>query len=190
MRKLIVAVIIMFIGTTAFSQGIDIDLGIKAGGNFSNIRNLNSLNLKYRIGLQAGVFAGIKFSERIAIQADVLFSEEGAIVLPNGNFDLTYVNIPVVLKYYIVPGEHFNIQIGPQFGVLVEDNIRVVVDGVEQKFKGSDSDLSGILGVGYDLPMGFQIEGRFHLGFSSVIDDPRANPRLKYFSLTIGYSIL
>ena len=189
MRKLIVAVIIMFFGINAFSQGIDLDLGIKAGGNFSNIRNLNSLNPQYRIGLQAGVFAGIKFSERIAMQADVLYSEEGAL-LSNGNFDLTYVNIPVVLKYYVVPGEHFNIQIGAQFGVIVEDNINVVIGDVEQKFNASDSDISGVIGAGYDLPMGFQIEGRLHLGFSSLIDDPRANPRLKYFSLALGYSFL
>ena len=189
MRKLIVAVIITFIGTTAFSQGIDIDLGIKAGGNFSNMRNIRSLKPQYRIGLQAGVFAGIKFSERIAMQADVLYSEEGAL-LSNGNFDLTYVNIPVVLKYYVVPGEHFNIQIGAQFGVIVEDNINIVIGDVEQKFNASDSDLSGVFGAGYDLPMGFQIEGRLHLGFSNVIDDPRANPRLKYFSLALGYSFL
>lgn len=187
MRKLIVAVIIMFIGTTAFSQGIDIDLGIKAGGNFSNVRNISSVNPKYRIGLQAGVFAGIKFSERIAIQADILYSEEGAL-LSKGSFDLTYVRIPVVLKYYIVPGEHFNLQIGPQFGILMDDNINVVIGDVEQHFNGSDSEISGLVGAGYDLPGGFQIEARLHLGFSSVIDDPRANPRIKYFSLALGYS--
>lgn len=189
MKKLIVAVIIMFIGTTAFSQGIDIDLGIKAGGNFSNMRNISSISPKYRIGLEAGAFAGITFSERIGVQADVLYSEEGAI-LSKGNFDLTYVRIPVVLKYYIVPGEHFNLQIGPQFGILIEDNINVLIGDVEQKFNGSDSEISGIFGAGYDLPGGFQIEGRMHLGFSSVIDDPRANPRLKYFSLSLGYSFL
>lgn len=52
MKKLIIAAVALFIGTTAFSQSID--LGIKAGANFSTISDAAGLSNK--TGFQAGVF--------------------------------------------------------------------------------------------------------------------------------------
>lgn len=189
MKKLIIAVLVMFIGATSFSQGIDIDLGIKAGPAFSNMRNLNSLNMQYKIGLQAGVFVGVNFSERIGVQADLLYSDQGAIMeRTDGNFDLRYINLPVVLKYYLVPGEGFSVQIGPQIGYLLESNLRAVYNGVEIKAEANETDISGVIGVGYEFYNGFILNARFHLGFSDVSED--APGRHKSISLMLGYSFL
>ncbi len=188
MRKLIVAVIIMFIGTNAFSQGIDIDLGVKGGANFSNIRDLPSLGLQYKIGFHAGVFVGIKFSEKIGIQAEALYSQLGAEFRTNGNFDLNYVSIPILLKYYLVKGEKFNIQIGPQFSILIDDNLRASYNGFEQRIEGNDNDIAGVIGFGYDFPYGFHVDGRYHIGFTDVTDYPGARGQHKYISIGIGYT--
>ena len=120
MKKSIMAIAIMFMGTTVFSQSID--LGVKGGANFTNIMSLEGLSLEGKTEFHAGIFAAARFSEKIGIQADVLYSQQGA-KFNSGNFDLTYVNIPVVFKYYLVEGQGLNIQIGPQFGFLVDDNI-------------------------------------------------------------------
>lgn len=188
MKKLIVAVIIMFIGTTSFSQGIDIDLGIKAGINFSNMRRVDALNLEYKKGLQAGVFVGVNFSEKIGVQADLLYSEEGAEFSgkSQGKFDLTYINLPIVFKYYLVEGEGLSLQIGPQFGYLLESELRAFYNGEEIQTKGNDFNLSGVIGLGYDLPAGFHIDGRMHYGFTDVSEVAPA--RLKAISLALGYS--
>lgn len=190
MKRLIVAVIIMFIGNTAFSQGIELDLGVKGGANFSNIRDLKQLGLQAKEGFNAGVFAGVKFSDRIGLQADVLYSQQGADFGTTGNFDLTYVNIPIVLKYYIVKNEGFNVQIGPQYGILIDDNISAVIGGVEKKVEANDSDISGVIGFGYDFAFGLHIDGRYNLGFMEVSDDPQANGKHKYISISFGYSFL
>lgn len=178
----------MFIGNTAFSQGIDIELGVKGGVNFNNIRDLQELSLQYKTGFHAGVFVGVKFSEKLGVQADVLYSQQGAKFRTNGNFDLTYVNIPIVVKYYLVEGEGFNVQLGAQYGYLVEDNLRAVVGGVEKKVEANESDIAGIIGFGYDFPYGIHIEGRYHLGFLEVSDDPQANGKHKYISIGLGYT--
>ncbi|WP_310991699.1 porin family protein [Aequorivita marina] len=191
MKKLILAVFIMFIGTTSFSQGLNIDLGVKGGINFSNIRNLPSLNLKYKKGLQAGVFAGITFSDKFGVQADILFSELGAEINRAGaNFDLNYITVPVVFKYYLVAEEGFNIQIGPQYGYLLDSELKATIGDEDISTEATQSDLSGVFGVGYDLPYGIRLDARYHLGFTDVTGDLKANGRLKYVTITAGFSFL
>src|SRR5690554_6539139 len=141
MKKLIVVAIALFMGTTAFSQGID--LGIKAGANFSNFADATGFSNK--TGFQAGIFGGVKFSGNVGIQADILYSQQGA-EFRGKDFELNYVNVPVVVKYYVFRG--LNIQAGPQFGFVVDDNISKVFDNI---VKAEKSDVSGVVGLGYDL---------------------------------------
>lgn len=189
MKKLISTVIILFIGVNSFSQ--EIDLGIKAGINFTNIWGLEQLNLEYSEGIVVGVFAGIKFSDRIGLQADVLYSEQGAkFTNSTGKFDLNYINVPVVFKYYLVDDQPLYLQVGPQFGFLMKDDLSTVINDANVSTDGKDTDISAVMGMGYDFPYGIRIEGRFNLGITSVTDSQLANGRHKYISLTAGYSFL
>lgn len=188
MKKLIVAVIILFIGVNSYSQ--EFDLGVKGGINFSNIYGLEPLNLEYKEGIVVGVFAGIKFSDRIGLQVDALYSEQGAKFTGSGKFELTYLNVPVVLKYYLVDDQPLYIQVGPQVGVLLKDDLRTVIDNTSIKADGNDTDISAVMGMGYDFPYGIRIEGRFNLGITNVTDYQLESGRHKYISLTIGYSFL
>ena len=181
MKKLIVAVITLFIGTTAFSQ--EIDLGIKAGANFANISDASGLSNK--TGFQAGIFGGVKFTDKVGIQADLLYSQQGA-EFDAGEFDLSYVNIPVVLKYYLVQG--LNIQAGPQFGFVVDDKISIGV--FEDIAEAETTDVSGIVGAGYDFPFGVRLDARYNFGLTDVSKDIDGKNRNNVFSLALGYSLL
>src|SRR5690554_691647 len=184
MRKLIVAAIALFIGTTAFSQSLD--LGIKAGANFANITDAS--NLSNKTGFQAGIFAGIKFTEKVGIQADMLYSQQGA-EFDGGEFDLNYVNVPVVLKYYLVQG--LNIQAGPQFGFILDDDIYVDVLGTNSiEANAEKSDVSGIVGAGYDFPFGVRLDARYNFGLSDVSKTDGFEGKNTVFSLALGYSFL
>ncbi|MEM0516740.1 porin family protein [Aequorivita flava] len=180
MKKLIVVALTLFIGTTAFSQ--ELDLGIKAGANFANISDASSLSNK--TGFQAGIFAGIKFTENVGIQADLLYSQQGA-EFDAGEFDLTYVNVPVVLKYYLVKG--LNIQAGPQFGFIVDDQIKDVLGNI---YDAEKSDVSGIVGAGYDFPFGIRVDARYNFGLSDVSKDLDGKNKNNVFSVALGYSFL
>ncbi len=180
MKKLIVAVLTIFIGTTAFSQSVD--LGIKAGANFANISDASGLSNK--TGFQAGVFGGIKFSDKLGIQADLLYSQQGA-EFDAGEFDLSYVNVPVVLKYYVVQG--LNIQAGPQFGFIVDDKISSVLGDI---YDAEKADVSGIVGAGYDFPFGIRLDARYNFGFTEVVKEDGFNGKNQVFSIALGYSFL
>ncbi len=182
MKKLIVAVIALFIGTTAFSQ--EIDLGVKTGVNFSKISDVD--NLSNKTGFQAGVFAGIKFTDKVGLQADILYSQQGA-EFDAGKFDLNYVNIPIVLKYYLVQG--LNVQVGPQFGFILDDDIYEIQNGGPTiKGNAEKSDVSAVVGTGYDFPFGIRVDARYNFGFTDVLKDEKSKNNV--FSLALGYSFL
>lgn len=178
MKKLIVAAIALFIGTTAFSQSID--LGIKAGANFSTLTDASGLSNK--TGFQAGIFGGIKFSSKLGIQADILYSQQGA-KFDGGDFDLTYVNVPVVVKYYLFHG--LNLQAGPQFGFVVDDNVTKVFGSIA---KAEKSDVSGVVGAGYDFPFGIRVDARYNFGLTDVVEG--AKSKNSVYSVALGYSFL
>lgn len=182
MKKLIVVAIILFVGNSAFSQGID--LGIKAGANFANITDASGLSNK--TGFQAGVFGGIKFTEKVGIQADILYSQQGA-EFDLGKFELDYVNIPIVLKYYLVQG--FNVQAGPQFGFVVKDDVYTeTLGGNSIEANTENTDVSGVVGAGYDFPLGIRVDARYNFGLTDVVEG--ASSKNSVFSLALGYSFL
>jgi hypothetical protein len=182
MKKLIFALLTLFIGTTAISQ--ELDLGVKGGVNFANISDVN--NLSSKTGFQAGVFAGVKFGEKLGIQADVLYSQQGA-EFDAGKFDLNYINVPIVVKYYLVQG--LNVQVGPQFGFILDDDIYEIQNGGPSiKTNAEKSDVSGIVGAGYDFPFGIRLDARYNFGLTDVVKDSKSKNNV--FSVALGYSFL
>ena len=96
MKKLIFAVLALMTITTTQAQGLD--LGIKAGVNFATFTDASGLD--NRTGFVAGAFVGGKLGDRFGIQADLLYSQQGA-EFDAGEFNLDYVNVPIVAKIYL-----------------------------------------------------------------------------------------
>ncbi|MCH7785130.1 MAG: PorT family protein [Bacteroidetes bacterium] len=170
MKNFILIVLTAFLTTSVISQ--EIDLGLKAGANFASITDASGLS--NRTGFLIGVFAGVKFSDKLGIQGDLLYSQQGANSDPK-DIDLNYINVPIVLKYYLIQG--FNLQAGPQFGFIVDDNI-----------EAESFDLAGVLGLGYDFPFGIRIEGRHNFGLTDVFNSDKGKNSVT--SIAIGYSFL
>jgi uncharacterized protein (UPF0128 family) len=173
MKKLLFTCFLLLITLNSKAQGVD--LGIKAGINFAELTDASDLDNK--TGYTFGLFAGIKFSDKIGIQGDLLYSAQGV-----DDIDLNYVNVPIVLRYFII--SKLNVQVGPQFGFVVDDNVK---DVFKNTAESKTFDLSGIVGLGYDLPLGFRVEGRYNFGFSDAVDNLGKNSVL---NLSVGYSFL
>lgn len=181
MKKLILIVFTVLLSVTTFAQGIDV--GIKAGANFATLTDVSDVST--RTGLVIGAFVSLKFTEKMAIQGDVLYSQQGAKG-ENGFSDLEidYINFPIVFKYYII--KRLNIQAGPQFGTAVNDNV-----GDFQSF-----DVTGVVGVGLDLPLHIRVTARYGFGLTDItfvnyngytFDTGIKN---NVFSLTAGFTFL
>ncbi|RZP04608.1 MAG: PorT family protein [Flavobacteriales bacterium] len=171
MKKIIFLILLVLFTTKSFSQGVD--LGIKVGANFATLTD----DVETRTGLNFGAFATIKFNDKIALQGDLLYSQQGAELLDIGKVDLDYINVPIVLKYYLV--KKLNIQVGPQFGFLVNDD----------DLNSESMDIAGVVGIGLDLPLGFRIDGRYNFGLTEIFPDV-SGLKNNVFSLSVGWSIL
>ena len=174
MKKIIFLSLMVLFTTKSFSQGVD--LGIKVGANFATLTELP--NVDTRTGLNFGAFATIKFNDKIALQGDVLYSQQGA-EYDFDKVDLNYLNVPIVFKYYLV--KRLNLHVGPQFGFLVSD-----FDANEFGDSYKSTDVSGVVGLGLDLPLGFRVDGRYNFGLTELLPDVKNN----VFSLSIGWTII
>jgi len=181
MNKLVVLVFAVLISTTSFSQGLD--FGIKVGANFSSISDATGFSNK--TGFTGGIFAALKFGDKFAIQPELLYSQQGAEV--NGkNIDLTYVNVPVVIKYYLFKG--LNLQAGPQFGFVVDDNVKEVFKNINILGEAKPGDVSAVAGLGYDLPFGLRVDGRYNFGLTDTFTERQGKNSV--ITLSVGYSFL
>ncbi len=182
MKKLILIVFTVLVSATIFAQGIDV--GIKAGANFANLTDVSDTST--RTGFLVGGFVSLKFTEKMALQGDILYSQQGANGT-NGYNDikLDYLNFPIVFKYYII--DRLNIQAGPQFGTVINDNF---------SFGNYDSfDVSGVVGIGVDLPMHIRVTGRYNfgltdIGFEGYYGGVTTSAKNSVFSLTAGFTFL
>ncbi len=187
MKKLnIIGSIILFAMLLNSSLGnAQIDLGLKAGANFATISDASSNGSK--TGFVTGVFAGGKLGEKWAIQGELLYSQQGS-KFDVFNFDLDYLNIPIIFKRYAILG--FNVQGGAQFGFLINDNFSEISEAVQDNLESKNFDLSLSVGLGYDFIFGIRFDARYQFGMLDVTSASGYSGQNRVFTLTAGYSFL
>ena len=159
--------LLLLASTASFAQHFE--LGAKAGvniSNFSGASNEADLKAKSLIGFHAGGFVSLFLGNNFAIQPEVLLSTQGAKLEQTGSetdYKLTYINVPVMLKYRSNGG--FYLEAGPQIGFKVNEK----VDGTSEDFAKS-TDLSIAGGLGYHSPIGLGIGARYTAGLSKLGD--------------------
>lgn len=173
-------------------------LGIKAGANFSSINVKDpAATWDSKTGFHGGAFALIKITA-FAVQPELIFSQQGSKVKINGqDFDanFSYLNVPVMAKFYLPLG--LNFQLGPQFGFLTtaESDYNPVTNtpqsGTDLKEFYKNSDLSIGMGIGWDLPMRLSIDARYNLGIKEIEDDPSIEAtKNQVFQISVGYKLI
>ncbi|MGC4023119.1 MAG: porin family protein [Cyclobacteriaceae bacterium] len=169
--------------TMSFAQ-LRADFGMKAGWNVTGLE-LNSggklvgLTYNNRSGYHIGGYASFRF-KKFAVQPELIYSRQGQnFTTPNYsnlNSDLKYINIPVIIKYYLVGG--LNLQVGPQFGFLASakgdlmqvdnaGNISATTRGQDLKSYLKGTDLSIGIGAGIDIHR-VNLTIRYNIGVSDI----------------------
>lgn len=171
-------------------------LGLKGGLNIAKFDiSQGTSNIDNRTGYHGGAFALIKFA-KFGIQPEILFSKQGSEFNINAdkfeaNFD--YINIPILVKLYLVAG--LNIQAGPQFGFLTTSEIKSTVAGItttedvkDQLDKKSDTSLA--IGAGWDLPFGLTVDARYNFGLSEFKLDSGPDLKNRVIQISLGYKFI
>lgn len=195
MMKRLFTLLTIIVMAQVQAQGLD--FGIKAGLNYANVSGIEDFN--QRQGISAGLFAGARLGDKLGFQIDALYSQQGAEVDQSisqviSEFNLDYISIPIVLKYYLT--ENVNIHAGPQLGILLNEETSVFNQTISA-VEANTADWLGTIGVGLDLPLGLRAEARYSFGLSRVNGsvslpdfDDLSNSRTQMTTLSIGYSWL
>ncbi len=161
MKKLsILLIIFALFSVPAFSQ---LGVGIKAGVNFSDI-DFEDISSDAKTGFHFGVFANVKLGQTFAFQPELLYSTIGAELEGTDDIDFHYMQIPLLIQANF---SFLNLYAGPQIGIITNVDVPAPYD---DDFKNVD--WSMILGAGIDLPLKFEVGGRYVYGISDVSDIP------------------
>ena len=169
--KSVILVFVFFCSSQVSAQSLD--LGIKGGINYASLSNLDSDG---RLGFTGGIFVGARFNT-LGLQAEVLFSQQGGR-LNQKDIETDYVLVPVLAKLHFL--RIFNLQFGPQFSYLLNDNI----------LESEKVDISGAVGLGLSLGSGLRVDARYNFGFTDAVTFAGASGKNRFISLALGYSFL
>lgn len=212
MKKITVLIFAVLMSFPVFAQKqerLSIDLGLKAGANFSMINGKYWEN-GYKANFLGGAFLGINVG-KLGGQIEGVFSQGTYATgedfhdfygdfynnigdsLKQGSFRVNYLSIPVLLNIRLFP--RATIQIGPQYSgiVSVTDKDRLLKDAGDLFKSGS---FDGVLGIWLNLPARINVGARYIIGFSDInnidgnsvqkIDDAWKKRSLQ---VHIGYSV-
>ena len=194
MRKIFLTVALLSLCSIAFAGP---GLGIKGGANFAT-QNAKSnfpgvdISTSNITGFVGGVYVNWFFGDKIAIQPELLFSRKGSdseytmgtSPLQSSTNKLTYIDIPIVLKWQII--KYFNIHAGPQFSILTKAEMDdgYTVEDIKDDLKNSDVGL--IIGAEANLPLRLNVTARYIFGLSNVSDMDEIEIKNTTFQLTLG----
>ncbi|MEO6330605.1 MAG: porin family protein [Ginsengibacter sp.] len=186
--KLISLAVTLFIFSATYSQ---VHVGIKAGASINKITG-KSFKDEFTYGYHAGGFVTIDLGKTFSIQPEVLFnqfktdtsSSFSSVYQFNkiNDIKLNYLTVPILLNYNV--NKILALQAGPQFGILIDKNKKLLQNG-EDAFKTGDFSLVG----GLQLKLvSFRVYGRYVLGLSDISNIGNAD-KWKSQSIQLGVGI-
>ncbi len=195
MKKVFFFFLIIFSLSQSVTHAQGFHLGIKAGTNNSMLTG-NSFSDGFNWSFMAGAFAEINFTSKWGIQPEVLFSQVTSQTASNfsdayqeginsKDVKLQYLNIPILLTYKL-PIPIISLQLGPQFGTLLNNNTSITTNGANA-FKSGD--FSMVVGAQVNLLM-FKGGVRYVYGFTNINNITDADTwKTRTIQLYVGFRI-
>lgn len=177
---LILAFMACCFATRAQSSGF----GIRLGPNLADIVDIDE-NAKQRLGFHAGVFYNLRLTEKFWLRPEAEYALQGAkdeIETLDANFDpvnleLTadyrYVNFRLMVGFQLL--DKLSVQVGPQFGLLTLAQLKT--DNAKEDLTDdlTSTDVGMAMGVGYRFMEFFELNLRYNLGFTDIVDESARN---------------
>jgi Outer membrane protein beta-barrel domain len=205
MKKITLAVITVLV--FGFANAQSAKFGLKGGLNFANqsFSGNGAPAPSTIVGFNVGAFVEFKIIGKFAIQPELLYSTQGSEFKTNQfvegsnynlnvKFDLAYLNVPVMLKYYVAP--KFNLEFGPQIGFMTSSKMIVTVIGqgsgsqdAKSLFESVDFGLN--IGAGFDFTNKLAANARYNLGLSNTLKNTSGSDSAKnsVISLSLAYKL-
>jgi len=174
MKKTILSTL-AFIAIAVSVNAQSFSLGIKAGAIGTKIQG-QDFQSGYKLSYQGGAFAEFDLLHKIGIQPELLFSQTSSQTVsgptgigtvlgdlkPNTAFTLSYLSIPVLLRYNFA--KLFTLNLGPQYGILLNKNTSLLQNG-QNAFKSGD--VTGVVGLQVHFSS-LRVYGRYVFGLNNL----------------------
>ena len=200
MKNKINILILGFLLTSGSLLAQKAEFGIKGGVNIPTSDAVIGANLEQSgaSGYHAGVFAKFKFafigiSPELQYSFQIIDFEDPNIITPdkNSSQESAYLDLPIMLRFYLPGG--LNFQLGPQFSYLMSAKQITHTTDAETNIKDEllNSNISINLGIGWDLPFGLDVYGRYNIGISDVNDPASASTAIQnsMIQISLAYSL-
>ena len=138
MKTFRLSIALLFSFAVADSQ-TQMRLGLAGGMNFSKADQINFYNSQAHstTGFAFGGIVDCPISERVSLLIEPTYTEKGTYAqpqdlqgdIPKLSFDLTYLEVPVLLKYSMGKELQPYIVFGPSFGVNLSSDAGVQING-------------------------------------------------------------
>ncbi len=178
MKKIIVAILMCFpisFGNAQVTDSVSyveipqFKLGVRAGINFAQISGSGAQGFNH-FGAVGGMFFDYRIKNRMSLVTELLYSMKGARRNPNPDagdynsysFDLDYLEIPVLFRYYVGKREFVSFDAGLTFAFLVRQLGKE--NGAVVKFDRGFNvfELGVAVGVNFHLPKGWGLTARYN----------------------------
>jgi hypothetical protein len=202
--KILAAGLLLFSTSAIFAQAkVDnsttrkISYGIKGGVNFSRVTGDDIDNQEARTNFHAGLFVEVPLADIFSIQAEALYSGEGfkskysdplANTTQKAEYQLDYINVPVLAKVYVTKG--LSIEAGPQFDFKVDekiDNKPTVEGGATDTDFASNFSFGVAGGLTFQTEFGLFASGRYTYGLTNIAKADDVDLRNSVFQISLGY---
>ncbi len=177
--------------TTTTTTSKSMRFGVKGGVNFATVTGDDFDSPDSRTSFHVGLVGEFPITEMFSIQPEVVYSGQGFETDFDGaggdkiEYQLDYINVPVLAKIYIVPA--FSVEVGPQFGFKVNEEIDSDPNnnpGDTDLDEAKDFDFALAGGVTFQTD-GFFVYGRYNYGLTDIIEDVDVHNSV--FQLGVGF---
>lgn len=182
----------LFICLTVFAQnGSKWEFGVKAGVNYSDqqvdkwpssasidLNKLYNQSTKWLLGLNAGLHGKLKLSEKVGLNADLVYNQRGfkGITKDSSFQDVNYssrfhyLSLPFYGSLRLMPRLAF--ELGAETSYFL--NLSGKYDGTRIDSESNDSatnvDFGLIAGLSFELTDRLSLQGRYYRGLKDVFD--------------------
>ena len=193
MKKIILAIAILI---TLSSNAQKINFGIKAGLNISMLTGSKDQIMSSTNGFFAGALLEFKILEKIALQPELLFSQQGAKfesknLTSSTTMKTDYLIVPIMVKYYLKRG--LFLEAGPQAGFLIsakqDVENRITNTSTSENIKDATKvfDMAANVGIGYDIIDKVVTQIRYFIGITNTSTLENTDIKNGVFQLSVGY---
>jgi hypothetical protein len=163
MKKVVLSLVVLLISASAFAQ---LSGGVKGGLNLANWGG-DAEGTDMRPAFHVGGYVNFALSDAISLQPELLYNSVG-FKEGDGSLVADYISIPVMLLYNV--NENFNIQAGPQLGLLMSAKAKEDGNSVDFKDFFTGTDFGVNVGVGANFGK-LNAAARYCIGLANIIED-------------------